>query len=938
MKAQHELLDEYIDALIESDKAAAAIAGLDPNVANFAHDLEALADDARPRLGFSAELEARLFGAAADTPAHELTPSRLAGSVGGPARPSAPPAGTQPEERPSRAARGAGKVRPFLRALTLAGRLAAAVVLLAVLAGLSVVTYSLARPLLEGRVGPAVAANPRDALVELHFTAGDSRHLQTGVSLGDGLIVTAATWREGDAFEMVEANWGRHIYGEAEVVKVDFERGVALLRTRGALPPSIGAPSSLEKGDEVRLLGREGPESLPASRGQSPEPTSVLSVRAAEGKLFGTGVSLPDARGTAPAEPPAGPFLQVHVAAWPGLVGGLVLDSADRPAGLVVQVITNTSGVPGIAYALPLSEVKGWATGEVLEATPVPGPSSVELVVTYRWDGAGGTRTLLPGQTAVVPLPESSRAYQVEVRLPKEYDSQNHKVVIAPDPELFVMNSGAGKDSDWGRSYLFALGAPGMRRDGPAMVGTPVPGVINIDVQGVKQPDGSPAELKFTLQCGLQQAPVATPDPRANLDKVAGEVGFPLYLPIYLPAGVGLSSSYTEYLPSEGQVVALVYDTGSTPAWGPSPAVGFTLFQSKPRAPLVITVPPDRTIARPMIGEAEAVLYANPFPAGTYGATTALQRIALAWTSASGMHFELSSTLSADETIAVARSLRPRAAGMDGFQLTSWKRVVKASGKFDSATAPDVFVVEEYAQVRTRVWGVSRVDVVLGLGASDRIVQASGVPDKDGIVEVRVRLPKTGVQYVLQAYAVLAEQRPGCSPVRGGPNGDECVLPASGSLPVMWQPEANAATAKATAVVKPSSELDEAHRTLLSFFSALNRRDYVKAVTLYGGTYEPLREWNPALPADDYAALWRNACEINGVRCLQVGGVLDARQVAEGEFMFVVQFANEDGSVFVSGPCCGATPEQMPPRSEFEYTVKKTASGYVVLGGPVYVP
>lgn len=131
-----------------------------------------------------------------------------------------------------------------------------------------------------------------------------------------------------------------------------------------------------------------------------------------------------------------------------------------------------------------------------------------------------------------------------------------------------------------------------------------------------------------------------------------------------------------------------------------------------------------------------------------------------------------------------AATARP-SAGLDNFHLAAFKRVVKATGKFDPTTAPDVYVVDDVAKVRAHVWGVSRVDLVLGIGASDRAAQASGVPDKDGNAEISLRLPQAGVLYVLQATAVLADQQAGFPAFQGSPDGNECVLPTPQALLVV---------------------------------------------------------------------------------------------------------------------------------------------------------
>jgi hypothetical protein len=53
---------------------------------------------------------------------------------------------------------------------------------------------------------------------------------------------------------------------------------------------------------------------------------------------------------------------------------------------------------------------------------------------------------------------------------------------------------------------------------------------------------------------------------------------------------------------------------------------------------------------------------------------------------------------------------------------------------------------------------------------------------------------------------------------------------------------------------------------------------------------------------------------------------------------FTVRFLTETGERFVLGPCCGATPEEMPPTEEFDFTVRQSGDTYRVVDLPVYVP
>lgn len=133
--------------------------------------------------------------------------------------------------------------------------------------------------------------------------------------------------------------------------------------------------------------------------------------------------------------------------------------------------------------------------------------------------------------------------------------------------------------------------------------------------------------------------------------------------------------------------------------------------------------------------------------------------------------------------------------------------------------------------------------------------------------------------------------------------------------------------------------LADAQTTLTDYFRLLHEGQYAQAIPFYGGTYNLLQTWNPDIVPTDFVNLWQHACEFNGLRCLPAGDLLSQMQTTPTEFHFLVEFQNDDGSLFVLGPCCGATEEEMPPVSQFEYTVVLGLNGqYRVLELPVYVP
>ena len=130
-----------------------------------------------------------------------------------------------------------------------------------------------------------------------------------------------------------------------------------------------------------------------------------------------------------------------------------------------------------------------------------------------------------------------------------------------------------------------------------------------------------------------------------------------------------------------------------------------------------------------------------------------------------------------------------------------------------------------------------------------------------------------------------------------------------------------------------------AYATLLQFFDHLHAGRYEEAVTLYDGDYQLLIDQNPEIDPADHTALLKNACTTNGFQCLQIKLAGIERKPSPNEYVFAVQFQNDDGSLFVLGPCCGASETEQPPVSFFEIRVLKVAEGeFRVLDMPPYMP
>ena len=143
----------------------------------------------------------------------------------------------------------------------------------------------------------------------------------------------------------------------------------------------------------------------------------------------------------------------------------------------------------------------------------------------------------------------------------------------------------------------------------------------------------------------------------------------------------------------------------------------------------------------------------------------------------------------------------------------------------------------------------------------------------------------------------------------------------------------------APASTREANDAQIATDRLLRFLSDLHEGRYERAAALYGGTYDTMIDHNPSLNPADHASLMRNACGINGAQCLEVENAQLASQPAPGQFTFSVQFQQQDGSLYVRGPCCGASETDDPPQSVFLLTVSKTPDGsFLVLDMPPYSP
>ena len=136
-----------------------------------------------------------------------------------------------------------------------------------------------------------------------------------------------------------------------------------------------------------------------------------------------------------------------------------------------------------------------------------------------------------------------------------------------------------------------------------------------------------------------------------------------------------------------------------------------------------------------------------------------------------------------------------------------------------------------------------------------------------------------------------------------------------------------------------SSEEQLALQVLTDFLQSLYTGNYDKAAQLYGGSYETMIDHNPSIIPSDHTALLKNACETNGAQCFRVKSASLDNRTSKTEFVFRVDFVNDDGTLFVIGPCCGGNATDFSHQSVFFFTVVKVDKNkFFVMDMPPYTP
>ena len=135
------------------------------------------------------------------------------------------------------------------------------------------------------------------------------------------------------------------------------------------------------------------------------------------------------------------------------------------------------------------------------------------------------------------------------------------------------------------------------------------------------------------------------------------------------------------------------------------------------------------------------------------------------------------------------------------------------------------------------------------------------------------------------------------------------------------------------------TDYERAQYTLMEFLKNLNDGKYDEAAQVYGGSYQTMIDQNPGTDSNDHTTLLENACTLNGMQCLQAKIIGLEEEFPNEKYVFLVEFLDHNGTLFMLGPCCGDDEASSPPQSVFLFTVIKTDQNkFTVMDMPPYAP
>lgn len=161
------------------------------------------------------------------------------------------------------------------------------------------------------------------------------------------------------------------------------------------------------------------------------------------------------------------------------------------------------------------------------------------------------------------------------------------------------------------------------------------------------------------------------------------------------------------------------------------------------------------------------------------------------------------------------------------------------------------------------------------------------------------------------------------------------IIPAlMSAMPIAFIP--NASFADTPSRLRPgntTSDWRQAESTLRIFMDYVHASQFDSAAEIYAGDYSLARHWSVNRETEPSRML-----EImirGGVTGLPIRRVYSKKFVSPDTFLFIVSFANDDGSLFHWGPFEG---EPGPAETRFSMTVIRVSGRYYVSSLPPITP
>jgi len=140
--------------------------------------------------------------------------------------------------------------------------------------------------------------------------------------------------------------------------------------------------------------------------------------------------------------------------------------------------------------------------------------------------------------------------------------------------------------------------------------------------------------------------------------------------------------------------------------------------------------------------------------------------------------------------------------------------------------------------------------------------------------------------------------------------------------------------------IKGNTEDEQmAINTLNQFFGYLHSKQYDQAMKIFSPSdrnWEMIESMSLENEKKSPSQIMKKYCD--SVRTCFRSEVLEVEEVEKNKYMLTVRFIQDDGEIFVLGPCCAATVEDMPPTKRFKYFVNKVNGQFKVITIPQFIP